>query len=264
MRSSLLAVPLGTALLVAQPVSAQDFPDKFAINIGEDYLFDTDTDFSARSSSGLIGTSINFERDLGGDERLGTPRIDGYYRFNPNHRLDFSWIRIDRDGSELLSRDISFLDNTFTVATRLDSEVDASFTKLAYTWSFYHSEEVELGLTAGAVLTDYDIRISAQNEQVNESVKAPLPILGLRLDYQISPRWHVKLKNDSVYIDLGDQLKGSFETNSLALEWRVARNVALGLGSERMALDATVDDGDFRGRLANFYRSARLYVGIRF
>lgn len=264
MKGILLAAPLGSALLLAQPASAQEFPDRFALNIGESYIFDTNTEFSARSSGGVIGTTIDFERDLNGEKQLGTPRIDGYFRFSPHHRLDYAWIRINRKGSKTLSRDITFFDDTFNLSATVNSEIDASFTKLAYTWSFHHTDDVELGLTAGGVWADYSIKLSGLVNQVEESVDGPLPTLGFRLDYEISPRWHAKLKTDALYFDLGDSLKGSFDTTSVALEFRMARNIALGLGSERQALDATVDDGDFRGTVADFYRSTRFYVGVRF
>lgn len=260
-----LVAPLcATLLMFAQPASAQEYPDKFAVNIGGNYVWDSDTDFSARPSTGLVGTTINFERDLDGEERIAVPRIDGYYRFTPHHRIDFGWIRFDRDGSRTLSRDITFRDRTFSLATSLESEVDAAFSKVAYTWSFHHTPEVELGLTAGVVLTDYTVKLRGPRNEVEESISEPLPTLGFRLDYAITPRWHAKVKTDSLYVELNNDLRGSLDSNSVAVEWRMARNVALGLGVERLAIDATVDDGDFRGKLADFYRSGRLYVGVRF
>jgi hypothetical protein len=258
------AATAAALLFLAQPALAQEFPDKFALDVGGNYVYSSDTQFSASRSTGIIGTAIDFERDLDGNERVGTPRVTGYYRFTPHHRVDFGWVRFDREGSRTIGRELSFEDTTFFLGTNVDSEIDAQFIKLAYTYSFHHTDKVELGVTPGAIWTDYSFKLRGPRNAVSDSVSAPLPTLGFRIDYQISPRWHTKLGTDILYVDIGDKLQGSLDTSSLALEWRVARNVVLGAGLERWAVDATVDDGDFRGRLSDFYRSARLYAGVRF
>jgi len=252
------------AALLAEPAFAQQFPDKFAFNLSENYVYSSDTVFSARSSTGVIGTAIDFERDLDGEERFATPRITGYYRFTPHHRIDFGWVRFDREGSRAIDREVSFEDTTFSVGTGVESELDVEFIKLAYTYSFHHTDEVELGVTPGAIWADYSFKLRGPRNAASDSVSAPLPTLGFRLDYQISPRWHSLLGADVLYVDTGDDLKGSLDTTSLAVEWRVARNVVLGAGLERWAIDVSVDDGDLRGRVSDFYRSARLYAGVRF
>ena len=251
------------ASFVSVQVMAQDYPDTFAINFGVGYVWDTDTQFSARSSSGVIGTSIDFERDLDGDDSITPFWVNGYYRFTPHHRIDFGWIRFERDGSKTLERDLTFEGTTYAINAEVESEIEATFPKLAYTWSFHHSDEVELGLTAGLVFPEYTFTLRGPQSRDEESVSSPVPILGFRVDYEITPRWHLNLKSDAVYLEADDELRGSIDNSSIAVEWRAIRNLVIGFGTERLAVDVDVDDGDYRGKVADFYRSVRLYAGLR-
>ncbi len=135
------ALPLGAFLLFgAHAVAAQDYPDDFSLNIGVNYVQDADTEVSARSSVGVIGTSIDFERDLGGEERVSPTWWNGYYRLTPHHRVDFAWIRFSREGSRSLGRELTFQGTTFPANASVNSQIESTFSKLAYTWSFHHTD----------------------------------------------------------------------------------------------------------------------------
>ncbi len=260
------ALPLGAFMLFGtHPVAAQDYPDDFALNVGVSYVRDADTEVSARSPVGVIGTSIDFERDLDGEDRVSPTWWNGYYRFTPHHRVDFAWIRFNREGSRSLEREVTFQGTTFSANASVDSEIESTFSKLAYTWSFHHTDEVELGLTLGAAFVDYAVELQGPLNQADAGVDVTVPTLGFRVDYEIGPRMHLSLKSDALYFDTSDEeLEGSIDNTTLALEWRAVRNVVLGLGLDRLAVDAAVDDGDWRGRVSDFYRSTRVYAGLRF
>jgi len=99
-RAAAAAVVLLAASL--HPAIAADATEDDPYNFSVGAFFVTNTNGTIRldTTSGLvtIGTSIDWERDLGGDTSMTVPRIDGYYRFAPKHRVDFSWYRIDRGG----------------------------------------------------------------------------------------------------------------------------------------------------------------------
>ncbi len=260
-----LAVPLGTSILfLVHPAIAEEYPDNFALNAGVNAVYSTSTQVSVNSSGGVIGTSIDFERDLNGEEKITPGWLEGYYRFTPSHRIDFGWVRFTREGSKAIEREITFRDTTFAVGTSVDSEIEATFAKLGYTWSFHHSDDVELGLGLGAVISDYSFKLEGPLNQAEVSGGAPAPTIGFRLDYKISPRTHLKLKTDAVYFDPGGGFEGSLDNTTLAVEWRAVRNVVLGLGFDRLSVDASYDDGDLQGQVSDFYRSTRVYAGVRF
>ena len=77
------------SLSVASEALAQ-VEERFSISLG---AFITDWDSEARmdvSGGTATGTPVDFELDLGLDNSSSVFRIDGYYRFNDKHRIDFS------------------------------------------------------------------------------------------------------------------------------------------------------------------------------
>ena len=260
-----LVAPLALFLIIlVHPASAQEYPDTFAINIGNNSVWDSNSEISANSSSGLLGSTLNFKRDLNGDEQSNNFWLGAFYRFTPHHRIDFSWLRITREGDKVLSRTISFANREFTLDAKVNSEIDARFYKLAYTWSFYHSDIVELGLRGGIMWLDYYVKLQGLlNRKAEQNFNDPVPTMGVLLDYAINPRWHVKYLSDSIYFNVNDKFRGSLDDSIISLEWRATPKYLLGLGASRTTIDGEIE-GDYRGKVVDFYRSLRLYFGARF
>lgn len=254
--------------LVPIAVQAQEeqLPDTFAFRAGVLYVLDSDTDFSVRSNVGALGTSINFERDLSGDDTTTSPRFQGYYRFTPHHRIDFGYFRTKREGSRIITREIKFGNITFPISAGVESSIETETTKLAYTWSFYHEEKIELGLSAGVHLTGYEFMLRNLRRTLVEdtSVRELLPVVGVRADYMINPRWHVLFDYETFYIELQDDIRGSLDDVQMALEYRPLRNVSFGASANRLAVDVKVEEPDFRGSITDLYRGGMLYVGFHF
>jgi len=260
---------LSTSLLQAEENSESSdsaYPDKFKIQLGAYYVEDTNTEVSINSSIGGIGTTIDMERDLGTEDRLSVPRIDGYYRFNDKHRINFSWFDISRSGTTTTNIDITVGDETFVSNSVVDSKVDTTFLKLAYAYSFYKSPKVELSLIAGINLLDYSLVLNNITDGTVESadVTAPLPVFGLSMDYAISPRWLVHYRVETFYIEIDDKIRGSLFDAELGVEYRVLKNMGIGFGFNRFALDAKVKSSSYSGGVADLYRGFNLYVSAYF
>jgi hypothetical protein len=252
----------------AQEVDAQEneMPDRFAINIGGSYVYDSDTRFAIRSGNAPIGTSLSFAKDLDGDEQASGPTIFGYYRFDPHHRVDFSYVKFEREGRRRTDRDINFGDRVFSAGSGIDSTITTEGYKLAYTYSFYHDDKVELGASIGALVAAYEIQLenAARTITSDKQFSQPLPELGFRMDYAINPRWHTLFSFDTFYIDYGDKFRGSLDELRLSFEYRASRNVVLGAAANRLSVMAETDDSDFRGFVSDFYRAGQFYVGLRY
>ena len=261
-----LSMPMLQAAENAESLPGERYPDKFKILLGAYYVEDTNTEVSINSSIGNIGTTIDMERDLGTEDRLSVPRIDGYYRFNDKHRINFSWFDISRSGTTTTDIDITVGDETFVSNSVIDSKVDTTFLKLAYAYSFYKSPKVELSLIAGINLLDYSLILNNRTDGTVEyaDVTAPLPVFGLSMDYVISPRWLVHYRVETFYIELDDTIRGSLFDAELGVEYRVLKNMGIGFGFNRFALDAKVKSSSYKGGIADLYRGFNLYVSAYF
>ena len=240
---------------------SKKLPDRMMLRLGLYNLTDTSTDISV-SGTGSLGTTINFEKTLGGDDSDSTPRIDAYYRFNDKHRIEFEWFEVDRAGSRILDIDFTYEGEDYNIGETVDSTFDSRTLLLAYGYSFYHSKKAELIFSAGLHMMSYDISLSnAANNKRNESdVTAPLPVFGMHINYNITDRLMFKYKTQSFYINLDDVIRGSLLDFEMDLEYRFTKHFAAGLGITRLSLDAEIEDDDFKGTLTDLYRGYLLYV----
>lgn len=256
---------LGSSLANAQD-EAQMESDRLSLRLGALYMGDNETEISARSRRTPLAATINFESDLDLDEAVTAPHLAGYYRFSPHHRVDFEWYRLEREGSRRIGREISLRDRVFNLGTDIESSIDTSVSKLAYTWSFHHTDDVELGVSIGAYALRYDVKLENRAAPLiaDESVTAPLPVLGFMMDYRINPGWHVLFDYETFYIELDNDTRGSLDDIQLSLEYRPADNMFFGLGTNRLTLDLDLDDDGTRWDVSELYRGLQLYIGFRF
>jgi len=267
----LLAIALMSGLPTDNTIAAEGsknlaFPEKFMIRLSSYSVNQASTDILVLSSAG-VGTIISFDEDLGGEDSATIPRFDAYYRFNERHRIDFSNFRIDRDGLKTVSgTDIIIGDETFTFSETIKSEIKYSLLKLAYAYSFYHSPSVELSLTAGLNITEFDFNFS-QDDGTNAStngVSAPLPMFGLRMGYAINSNWSVHYITESFIIDIDNTFKGTLLNYELDIEYKFDNKIAIGAGLIRSSIDLEVKDSDWTGSIVDSYRGVLLYGAYYF
>lgn len=261
---------IGVGLLTGNTANAQEvksvaFPDKFMIRLSSYHVSRADTDFVILSSMGT-GAGVSFEKSLGGDTTDSVVRIDGYYRFNDRHRLEFGSFTVDRDGITNLAVELIIGDETFMANETITSNIKYTITKVGYAYSFYHSPQVELSLVAGLNITDYDV--SYRNDDSSKSgasgVTAPLPLFGLNMSYAFSPKWSVHFLSEAFYIDIEDSLKGTLLNSEFTIEYKAFKNFAIGAGTTRVSTDLDVNDDDWQGSFNDSHRGYLLYGKLYF
>ena len=181
--SSLVLILLGT-----NAVADSHDDERFSVSLGA-FITDRDTD-TRLDATATTGTDINFEKDLALDTSDTVFRLDGYFRFAEKHRIDFSVFDLSRDASTPITRDIQYGDTLFTVNTVVDTNVDLSIYKAAYTYSFMQRDNGYLGATVGLYIAD--TKASLSNPTLGQTavgdVTAPLPVIGLRGEYEFADR----------------------------------------------------------------------------
>jgi hypothetical protein len=105
--------------------------DRFAIKVGTFALRESDLTARIDSSRGVLGTVIDFEDNLNVESTTDVARLDGYYRFNPRHRIVFSYFKIEREGTTTLLEDVNFGDETFEAGIQVDTVYDTEIFKIS-------------------------------------------------------------------------------------------------------------------------------------
>lgn len=237
------------------------FPEKFMIRLASYSVQDADTEIAVANSASGIGVGYSFSDDLGGEDHVTIPRIDAYYRFNERHRIDFSTFTIKRDGRKVLDIDIDLEDQTFTIGENLISDIEYSLFKVGYGYTFFHSDRVELGFSAGLNVTGYDFAFELADGTRGSTADAsgPLPMFGLRMSFLMNENWSLHYISESFYIEIDDALKGSFTNTEIDIEYRLGKSFVLGAGITRFSTDLTADDSNWEGRITDSHRGLLVY-----
>lgn len=258
-------VIIGLLLLVPIWASAQSHPDdRFSVNLGT-FFTDRNTNTQLDSESLGKGTEIDFEDDLGLDSSDTVFRLDGHYRFNQKHRLNFSVFDLSRDSSAAIQRDIQFGDEIFLIDTVVNSNFDLRIYKLVYTYSIMQRDNGYLGVSVGAHIADSKIGLAEQNLGKVEvrSITAPLPVLGLRGEYEIADRLTLTAIGEFFMVEF-DDVDGSLVDLYLGIDYQVIEHVAIGLGFNTVNFDVDVSKSDFSGSLDWRYDGALLFFKFDF
>ena len=263
---SLFAAAIASTSIINNAIADDEatvyaFPDKLMIRVGSYIIDRADTTFSINSDVGGLGTTIDYQKDLNGEDRDTIPRVDAYYRFNPRHRIDFTAFSINRKGQRTLDASITIDDTTYNINETLKSDIKYTLYKLGYVYSFYHSPKVELGISAGLNITSYDLKFEAASGGRAEAADTtlPLPVFGLRVGYAITPKWYVHYVTESFFIDFEDKFKGALLNYELNTEYKLFKHFAIGAGLARIGMHAEIDDDNWRGAVTDTYSGFTLF-----
>ncbi len=252
--------------MLSFPVLAQEYGakrDRFKVNLGAFFVTSTDTTIRLDQTNGILGTTLDFESDLDVDDSDDVPRIAGYWRFKPRHRLTFDFYDIERDGTHITTRDIDFGDVNFPPGSAVNSFFDQETIKLSYVYSFFQDERMELGVGGGLHITDLDTGISTTNGAVREQADgtAPLPVLTARMDFGLTPKLGLLINWDFFFVEDADgDYEGSWTDMQFLLEHRTFEHVGFGGGLNVWNFDIDAEDDDLRGSFKSRWNGWLIYT----
>jgi hypothetical protein len=242
----------GAALL--SPLHAEDFagdvPDRVWIDVGG-AANDVSTDVALRGPNG-IGATINFEDvfDLPGNKT--TARMFGTVRISPKRRwIDFGYVSIDRTGTRVLDADVTFGDYTFQEGAEVAARFSTQFVYAAFRYDFLHEDKIRISGSAGltflrvktgliadgaAVLDPNGVPVGGGVFNKNASVGAPVPMVGLNLDWALTRRLVLRTYTRFFKLNL-DKFNGGLAESGIRLNWYFVRHFGLALGYDRTDLD---------------------------
>lgn len=238
--------------------------ERGSISLG---AFITDRDTEGRLDSDTLGqgTTIRLEDDLGLKSSQTVVRLDGYYRINQRHRLNFALFGLSRDSTRTIDEVIQFGDEIFDINSTVSSESDLSILKLAYTYSFLAGDRGHMGVTAGlyALSTEISLSEPTAGQFESDSLTAPLPVIGLRGNYLLTPKLALRSSGEVFAIEL-DDVDGQLFDFYLGLDYQFHKRFGVGLGYNTVRLDVNASGSEFNGSLDWDYDGLLLYFKFNF
>jgi len=256
MNTKILLIAL---LFVGVSLSAE-VKDKWKINMGSMFVTNFETDMQLTPKNLPITARINTKDQLGMESDTNVFRLDGYYRFNDTHSIDFSYFSVKSEGEKDLTAAIKWDGKDYIVGTTIKSYFDMDIYKVNYGYSFYHNEKVELMLTAGLHITTVDLGLGAQSQSSSSGATIPLPVVGFKGQYTIiDKRLFVEYKSDYFALQY-DDIKGTLLSTALNVEYRFVDHVGVGLGYNVNKIFVSADDGDKKFEVENTLSGVMLYL----
>jgi hypothetical protein len=266
-----------SAMLISQPVLGDDNESEygpwkeFSISLGG-FIAEMDTSVRFDSQTLGIGTVLDVEDIFNLDEDIRVLRSDGHYRFSDNgrHRVDFTYYDLSRDATRTLTQDITIGDETFNIGDTVDTKFGLEFFKAAYAYSFLMNETFDISASVGLFMTNFELEVETVATGIEEfqELLIPLPVIGLRANFALTPKLILKESLDLFYLKY-ESFKGHLFDLNLALEYRIWKHVGLGLGYEttRIEISAGNDDDeplDLEGKLDFRYNGVLFYAAYYF
>ena len=235
--------------------------ERFKLRIGGFLIDRFDTTARFDSTQFPIGTLIDLEENFNVDTSEKVLRIDGFYRFNNRHRIDWTYYRSRRSGAAIATQDYIIGDpddpeGGFVIPTdsRIQTQWDFDLLKVGYAYSFLNKRRYEMFIGTGLNIRNLDIAISYQaaistfgaEDSFDSEGLIPLPTAVIGGRWNLTDKWQSIFRYELFMLEVGDY-KGSQQDFQLLFEHSTFKHVGFGLGINTVNINMRAQDETFRG-----------------
>lgn len=219
----------------------------------------------SQAAPGVVGTSLDAERDLGLPGRLDQGVVELMFRMRTRNKLRLDYFEADRSANHLLANDVVFGNQLFLAGQMAQSSIDWRTFGLTYTYSFYRSDRLEIGTGLGVYFLDAQAygAVLAEGASQRVSEADPIPTLPLDFVWCISSRFAFTAQANYVEARI-DQARGSFTALHSDLQYRWNPDFAIGAGWSEMRIALERSGGSTPGAVAMRFSGPQAFVRFGF
>jgi hypothetical protein len=261
--SVLCAGLLLTAMAHAQ--SEQPEGNKFFVGVGG-FWPDVNTTVRVDGNGGVIGTKLDFESDLGLDDRKALFTGLASWHIAKRHYLELMYFRLARSGTHDIDVDIRFRDKVFSAQSTLNSFFDTDVLRISYGYAFYDNGKSRLIGQAGAHYTQVSTGITlkgAGSVTADAKAKVPLPVIGLQYDYQFTPKMSLDARAQIFRLSF-DGIDGALNNLSATFQYGFTPQFGAFIGYNYYSLNVDADREQWHGSFDFSYSGPWLGVSYGF
>ena len=263
MKAPLLATALLLPALAAADGESQS--NKYFVMVGG-FWPDVDTSVRIDGNGGRIGTQLDFESDLGLDDRDALFMAGAGMRIGERHYLDLLYFDLSRDSSHEIERTIEVGDETFTAQATLNTYFDTEVVRFSYGYAFVSNDKHLLLGQIGAHYTRVGAGLSLSNDR-SVSAEAdsdiPLPVLGVVYNYRITPSLSLNLRGQVFRLEF-EGIDGSLDNLSASLSWTFADHFSVFGGYNYYSMDVDAETDHWNGSFDFGYQGPWLGLSYGF
>lgn len=260
------AFALPTAQVPAQPPEIPDNPNLTATLVfgaGGFFINNTATQASLQSNLG-VGALVDFENVLGLETQAWVPILNARWRTSEFWRVEVEYFNLNRSGSKVLDRDITWKGQTFPAGSSVDSKFDFSDIRVSVGYSLYKTKDKEVGIALGAHVADITASIGASGASgVAGNVIAPLPVVSFYAGFAMSEHWAIAARFDAFSLKF-DPYHGHLYDLGFDVLWNPWRHVGFGAGFRSLEVKGGVSASDFSGDVDTNFGGPIFYMTVAF
>jgi hypothetical protein len=247
-----------------KPVVPSPITDRFAIRAL--YFRPTITnDIRYDDSDGNPGTLFGTGKALGMQDVKNQGSTDLMFRMGSRHRIQAEFIKLTRNGDHVLTEPILFGDSDYAAGERIVSRIDLRTLRMTYLYSPLRRETVELAAGIGIHLlqTDATLEAPARFDREQADSAGPFPSLVVDGTWRFTRRF--SLNATAHYFTAStSKADGDYISWRSNLQFRSARNLAIGAGFSATRHKATSTDTGRSGYMNLWYYGPELFARVSF
>jgi hypothetical protein len=198
--------------------------------------------------SGMTGTPLSAESDLGLPSRLHQGRVEFMFRLRERSKVRVDYYQAERSGSNTLTHDIIFHNETFAAGQVADTTLNLYQFDITYTYSLIRNSRFEAGTGLAVYFLQEDAigEVPAQFQRQEVSAATPFPALPLDLTWRISEHWAATAYGAYLKVNLSG-FRGWYADIHEDVQYRWGRDFALGVGYSSIRTSLTHRSGSLPG-----------------
>ena len=260
------------SVVAAAPALAQSnsqglLSDSLVINAG---VFVLGTDVKGRLNGKTTANSdVDFNGTFGKPSDTSRARLDALWRINPKHHLRFLYFNDETTRTRAIDRDVAWGDATYKLGASIEAVTKFTVYELAYEYAFVREPTYQVAASGGVHYVDMSLQLSgaatvnggtvAQFSRQSSALPAPLPVIGLRAGWAVSPQWYLGAQAQAFAIKV-EGYDGTWTDVRLDATWMFSRHFGIGMGYNYFGATINVDRPAFNGRLDLGYSGVQAFL----
>jgi hypothetical protein len=265
------SIVTSSAVVAAETAITDDLhpmmTDKHWVNVGK-FFADRDLDASVTGGMGDERTVIDFESQMGLDDKPDLLMSELGWQFGEEWGLSLQYFRADRSATETLEERIEWEDLVFEAGAEISAATKISVTRLFFSRRFWdggrHSVRLGAGVhlfktaaSIGGDVTIDDITTEYKTSAVSASI--PVPDIGIWYRYSPSNRWMLYSRLDWFSADLGG-FAGSVWNFAAGANLQITEHLGIGLSYQLFEIDGRIRKKHWRGSFRTRLTGPNLHI----
>ena len=236
--------------------------DTWFFGLGATFM-NSNTQAELKSGVGA-GAVIDFEDAFGLAENDWAPEGLARWRFSERWRLELEFFSLNRENSRTTSQDITWGNNTIPAGTLVTGKFDVSVARLSCGYSFFKTQDKEIGVALGFHVTHFDAELSTSGGSQGEGkVTAPLPVASMYGQFALTDEWSVAGRLDAFRVQY-NPFYGNILAVGVDALWQPWRHLGFGFGWRTLQISGGVSSSDWDGEIETTFTGPIAYLTSSF